>query len=88
MPHDPPGAAETLEWTIAGLNSVEMVTVPWWFLEVTGAEDAKLTGWFESRLAHMERVLTERECLAGGRFTVADLRMADVLRVAKVRGVR
>ena len=33
----------------------------------------------------MERVLKEREWLAAGRFTVADLLMADVLRVPKVR---
>jgi glutathione S-transferase len=85
MPPDPAGEAEVLEWTIAALNSIEMVSVPWWFLEVTGAEDNKLTGWLESRLDHMERVLGEREWLAADRFTVADLLMADVLRVAKVR---
>ena len=33
----------------------------------------------------MECVLTEREWLAADRFTVADLLMADVLRVARVR---
>ena len=85
MPCDPLGDAQTLEWTIAALNSIEMVTVPWWFLEVTGAKDNHLTGWLESRLNHMERVLGEREWLAADRFTVADLLMADVLRVAKVR---
>ena len=85
MPRDPAGEAGTLQWTIAALNSMEMVTIPWWFLEVTGAQDNGLTGWFESRLAHIERVLKEREWLAAGRFTVADLLMADVLRVAKVR---
>lgn len=85
MPRDPAGEAETLQWTIAALNSIEMVSVPWWFLEVTGARDNNLTGWLESRLAHMERVLQEREWLAAGRFTVADLLMADVLRVSKVR---
>lgn len=85
MPRDPAGAAEALEWTIAALNSMEMVTVPWWFLKVTGGDDENLTGWLESRLAHMERVLTEREWLAADRFTVADLLMADVLRVEKVR---
>ena len=87
MPRDPVGEAETLQWTIAALNSMEMVTVPWWFLEVTGAEVNHLTGWLESRLNHMERVLTEREWLAADRFTVADLLMADVLRVSKVRSV-
>ena len=85
MPSDPVGAAETLQWTIAALNSIEMASVPWWFLEVSGAKDNHLTSWLESRLDHMERVLKEREWLAADRFTVADLLMADVLRVAKVR---
>jgi glutathione S-transferase len=85
MPGDPVGAAQTLQWTIAALNSVEMVSVPWWFLEVTGAKENNLTGWLESRLNHMENVLKEREWLAADRFTVADLMMADALRVAKDR---
>ena len=85
MPKDAVGEAETLQWTVAALNSIEMVTVPWWFLEITGAKDNHLTGWLESRLSHMERVLEEREWLAADRFTVADLLMGDVLRVSKVR---
>ena len=85
MPRDPVGEAGTLQWTIAALNSIEMVTVPWWFLEVTGAKDNHLTGWLKSRLDHMESILKAREWLAADRFTVADLLMADVLRVAKVR---
>lgn len=85
MPRDPVGEAQTLQWTIAALNSIEMITVPWWFLEVTGAKDNHLTGWMESRLDHMERVLKEREWLTADRFTAADLLMADVLRVARVR---
>jgi glutathione S-transferase len=85
MPREPVGEAQTLQWTIAALNSIEMVSVPWWFLEVTGAKENNLTGWLESRLDHMERVLKEREWLAADRFTVADLLMADALRVAKVR---
>ncbi|MEO6300027.1 MAG: glutathione binding-like protein, partial [Paracoccaceae bacterium] len=44
-----------------------------------------LTGWLDMRLAHIEAVLSEREWLAANRFTVADLILADVLRVAKVR---
>jgi glutathione S-transferase len=85
MPRDPVGEAQTLQWTIAALNSIEMVTVPWWYLEATGAKENHLTGWLESRLDHMERILKEREWLAADRFTVADLLMADVLRVARVR---
>jgi glutathione S-transferase len=85
MPRDAVGEAQTLQWMVAALNSIEMVTVPWWFLEVTGAKDNGLAGWMKSRLDHMERVLKEREWLAANRFTAADLLMADALRVARVR---
>lgn len=85
MPADPAGEAETLEWTMAALNSIEMVSVPWWFLKISGDADNKLTGWLGQRLAHLERTFGEREWLAADRFTVADLLMADVLRVPAVR---
>jgi glutathione S-transferase len=85
MPRDPVGEAETLQWTIAALNSIEMVTVPWWFLKLCGDEDNQLTGWMRQRLDHLERILSERAWLAANRFTVADLLMADVLRVPEVR---
>jgi len=85
MPPDPAGAAETLQWTIAALNSIEMVSVPWWFLKLSGNDDKQLTGWLGQRLDHIERVLSERDWLAAGRFTVADLLMADVLRISDVR---
>ena len=41
-------------------------------------------GW-ASASTIWRRVLSEREWLAAGRFTVADLLMADVLRVSEVR---
>ncbi len=85
MPIDPIGEAETLQWTLAALNSIEMVAVPWWFLTVSGAADNQLTGWLGMRLGQLETLLGEREWLAAGRFTVADLLMADVLRVEKLR---
>jgi len=85
MPRDAIGEAQTLQWIIAALNSIEMVTVPWWFLEITGAKENTLTSWMESRLGHIESALSERDWLAADRFTVADLLMADVLRVPKVR---
>jgi glutathione S-transferase len=85
MPRDLVGQAHTTEWMFAALNSIEMVSVPWWFLEVTGAKENALTQWVASRLGQLEKVLSEREWLAADRFTVADLLMADVLRVSKVR---
>lgn len=84
-PTDPVGRAETLQWTIAALNSLEMVTVPWWFLKVSGDADNPLTGWMTQRLDQLEAVLCGRDWLAAGRFTIADLLMADVLRVPEVR---
>lgn len=85
MPRDPVGEAETLQWVIAALNSMEMVTVPWWFLKKTGAEQSGLTGWMKKRLDHLAAYLGEREWIAASRFTVADILMADVLRVPDVR---
>jgi glutathione S-transferase len=85
MPRDPAHEAETVQWTIAAINSIEIVTLPWWFLKITGGGDDNLTDWVSKRLDQMERVLAEREWLAADRFTVADLLMADVLRVSLIR---
>lgn len=87
MPRDPAGEAATLQWMFAALNSIEMVSVPWWFLEITGAKDNGLVDWMGNRLGQLEKVLRERDWLAADRFTAADLLMADVLRVSKVRAV-
>ena len=85
MPRDPAGEAATTEWLFAALNSIELVAVPWWFLGLSGDHENPLAGWVDQRLAQLEDVLSGREWLAGDRFTVADLLMADVLRVPAVR---
>lgn len=85
MPRDTAGEAETLQWVVAALNSIEMVTVPWWFLKMSGQDNNGLANWMGKRLAQLEAVLNERDWLAAGRFTAADLIMADVLRVPDVR---
>lgn len=85
MPRDPSGEAETVQWIIAALNSIEMVTVPWWFLKISGEKDNGLSGWMGKRLDQIEKVVGEREWLAADRFTAADLLMADVLRLSDVR---
>lgn len=85
MPRDAVGESDTTQWIFAALNSIEMLAVPWWFLEISGTKDNGLTSWMTKRLGQLERVLSEREWLAAGRFTAADLLMADVLRVPKVR---
>lgn len=80
MPDNHKGATETLQWTIAALNSIEIVSVSW--AEIGGAKlaDNKLTGWLQMRLSQLAEVLRDREWLAADRFTVADLLMSDVLR--------
>jgi glutathione S-transferase len=84
MPRDPAPRAETKQWLIAGLNSVEMVSVPWWFIGLSKPPENPLDGWLSTRLDRLEAVLATRDWLAAGRFTVADLLMADILRVTAV----
>jgi glutathione S-transferase len=52
---------------------------------VSGDENNGLTSWMKKRLDQVGAVLGEREWLAASRFTVADILMADVLRVPDVR---
>ncbi len=86
MPRDPAGEAHTLQWVISALNSIEMVTLPWWYLNITSNGEANgLTGFMTMRLQQLEVILSEREWLVADRFTVADLLMADVLRVESIR---
>jgi glutathione S-transferase len=80
MPQDPAGEADTLQWTIAALNSIEMVSVSWALLSWSEGPDNGLAGWLGARLGHVEAPLRGREWIAAGRFTVADIMMADVLR--------
>jgi glutathione S-transferase len=86
LPTDPRGRSEALEWLFAALNSVEMASLPWALLMFSGAKDDtptwKLFDSFlkDSRLKHLEPVLASREWLAGT-FSVADILMADVLRL-------
>jgi glutathione S-transferase len=87
MPHEPQAKAETLQWVIAGLNSVEMVSVPWWFIGLSKPPENALEGWLNARLDRLTAVLSTRDYLAADRFTVADLLMADILRVPKLRAM-
>lgn len=85
MPGDARGRAEVLQWVIAALNSVDLPSQPWAlfrFMGFPGAcpEAEFVEGFLKARLERMEAVFAAREWLAAGRFTVADLLMADVLR--------
>jgi glutathione S-transferase len=85
MPRDAQGRADTVQWLIAGLNSVEMVSVPWWFISLSNPVENPLDGWLTARLDRLSAVLETRDHLAAGQFTVADILMADALRVKRLR---
>ncbi len=86
MPADRRGRSAVKEWLFAALASVEAASQPWSFFKFSGAtEDAPMWGFFDEflnthRLPHMETVLAQREWLVGT-FSVADILMADVLRL-------
>ena len=86
MPADPRCRSEVKEWLFAALNSVEAASLPWSILIFTGeARDTSAWKAFDgflktSRLGHLEPVIARREWLAGT-FSVADILMADVLRL-------
>ncbi len=85
MPVDPRRRSEAVQWVFAALNSVEMASLPWAILKFSGdAGDTpawkRLDEFLKVRLQRMEPVLAGREWLAGT-FSVADMLMADVLRL-------
>lgn len=85
MPQDAAEKANTLSWVMAALNSIEMVSLPWWFVGLSNPPENPLEGWLRSRLDVLENVFAIRDWLVAGRFTAADLIMADVLRLPWVR---
>ena len=93
MPTDPRRSSEAREWLFAALNSVEMASLPWSLLVFSGDTGNSATwklfdDFLKARLAHMEPILAGREWLTGS-FCVADILMADVLRlVDRFEGLR
>jgi glutathione S-transferase len=85
MPTDPHLRSEVIEWVFAALNSVEMASLPWALFAFGGERDTP--GWkrfddfVKLRLQRMEPVLAGREWLVADAFSVADILMADVLRL-------
>jgi glutathione S-transferase len=61
--------------------------VPWWFVGLSKPPENPLEGWLNARLDRLNAVLANRDWLAADRFTVADLLMADILRVPKLRAM-
>ncbi len=86
MPADPRRRIEVVEWLFAALNSVEMAGLPWALFQFSGFT-GDTPGWKflegflkDHRLQHLEPLVAAREWLAGS-FSIADIVMADVLRL-------
>lgn len=85
LPADPRRRSEAKAWLFAALNSVEAASQPWTLFKFSGfRDDTPEWKWLDSfltlRLQRMEPVLAAHEWLAGS-FSVADILMADTLRV-------
>jgi len=85
MPADPARRTEAMSWLFAALNSVEAASLPWSIFVFSGFDESsdpfeRIDGFLQMRLDRLEPVLGEREWLAGS-FSVADIMMADVLRL-------
>ncbi|MBS2020249.1 MAG: glutathione S-transferase family protein [Deltaproteobacteria bacterium] len=84
MPTDVRRRAEVKEWMFAALTSVEAASQPWTlfkFMNMKGEAAVEFfDGFLQKRLDHTEQVLAKRQWLAGP-FSIADILMADVLRV-------
>ncbi len=85
MPADPRIRSDVIKWSFAALNSVEMASLPWsifafWGDTESAAGRKRFDEFLEKRLRHMEAVLASRDWLAGD-FSIADILMADVLRL-------
>ena len=86
MPTDKRGRAVTQEWLFAALNSIEMASVAWSLMKFSndGVETPfgkRMDAFVKARVERMETVLTDREWLAAESFSIADIAIADVLRL-------
>jgi glutathione S-transferase len=89
LPRDPQGKYAAIQWTYAAVNSLEpfvqhrvLLDVVW--ADQDWAEPSKPTADALSslRLQQLSERLGDKEWLEGGRFTIGDLMMVTVLRLA------
>lgn len=82
--------AVTLQWVIAALNSLEPWSLAWFvdkFMHQDQTAAAKHEDLLRTRLSQLQETMQGRDWLVGNDFTVADLLMADVLRLPAANGM-
>lgn len=78
------------QWLIAALNSVEPFSMAWIvarFFDKDQAAAARRELLLRQRLGQLQAALGDHDWLMGGTFTVADLLMADILRIPAQNGL-
>ena len=78
------------QWLIAALNSVETFSIGWLLPKVFERDEAaaaRREPLLRQRLSQLQAALGDRPWLTGDRFTVADLLMADILRIPAQHGL-
>lgn len=85
MPSEGAGRTRVIEWIFAALNSVEAASLPWSLYQFADDNTESpgrqlINGFLQSRLQHMDNILMDKEWLVED-FSVADILMADVLRL-------
>lgn len=79
-----------MQWVIAALNSIETFSIPWLvarFMDQNEAAAARQEELLRPRLSQVQDALQDRDWLVGDRFTVADLLMAEILRIPAGAGL-
>ena len=83
MPRDLAGEAQVHRWCFTALTTIEVPVLSLWFVNLSGGKGTKpsdaLQGWAEMRLEQLDGWMADREFVATGDFTVADILMTHVL---------
>lgn len=84
IPRDPAGEPQVVRWCFAAMSSVEppllsLVVLDWTADGSCSKHREFLVGWVNRVLKNLERWLADREFVATGGFTIADILMAHVL---------
>ncbi|RCW81702.1 glutathione S-transferase family protein [Paracoccus lutimaris] len=90
LPREPGPRAETQQWLIASLNTLEPVVMALALARIFD-KDAQAAERalprLQERLRQLEGVMAGRDFIAAGRFTIADIMLTEVLRIAASLGV-
>ncbi len=78
------------QWLFASLNSIEVFSIAWLlakFFDKDEAGAARREPLLRQRLSQLQDAMAGRNWLAGDDFTVADILMADILRLPAQNGL-